>query len=238
MKIAGIHQPQYLPWLGLVERVSRSDVFVILDNVPYSKNYFYNRNKIKGPNGPQWLTIPVLSKGQFGQSFVDTKIDNSQNWSEKHWNSIYHAYANAPFFTEYSEYFHKTLEKEWDLLVDICIDTFRFLLGSFGIEKEIARASELGVKGKKEELLINICRKLGVTHYLSGPDGAKYLNMQAWKDKNIEVDFQNYIHPVYEQLYGEFVSNLSATDLLFNCGREGLKVLTADQPAYFEKVLN
>jgi len=238
MKVVGIHQPQYLPWLGLVDRASRSDVFVILDNVPYSKNYFYNRNKIKGPNGPQWLTIPILSKGQFGQSFVDTRIDNAQNWSEKHWKSIYHAYANASFFDEYSDYFHGVFEKEWDLLVDICVETFRFLLASFGIEKEIVRASELSAEGKKEELLIDICRKLDATHYLSGPDGAKYLNMQIWKDNNVEIDFQNYIHPEYEQLYGKFVANLSAVDLLFNYGREGLKVITAGQPVYFKKILN
>src|SRR3972149_10546120 len=112
MIIAGIHQPQYLPWLGLLDRASRCDVFVILDNVPYSKNYFYNRNKIKTANGPVWLTVPVLTKGQIGQTFIETKIDNNQNWKEKHWKSIYYAYLKTPYFEEYSGYIKKILREK------------------------------------------------------------------------------------------------------------------------------
>jgi len=233
VKIVGIHQPQYLPWLGLADRVSKSDLFVILDNVPYSKNYFYNRNKIKGPNGPQWLTIPVLSKGQFGQSFTEMRIDNSQDWGEKHRKSIYQAYAKAPFFGEYSGYFYEALKKDWNLLADICVETFRFLLTSFGINKEIVRASELKAEGKKEGLIINICRKVGATHYLSGPDGRNYLDISRWDDNGIKVDFQNYAHPIYPQLHGDFVPNMSAIDLLFNCGKDGFNVLASGQPEYF-----
>ena len=64
--IVGIHQPQYLPWLGIIDRIIKSDIFVMLDNVPYSKNYFYNRNRIKTANGWNWITAPVLFKGKFG----------------------------------------------------------------------------------------------------------------------------------------------------------------------------
>ena len=73
--IVGIHQPQYLPWLGIIDRVLQSDIFVMLDNVPYSKNYFYNRNRIKTANGWNWLTVPVLFKGKFGTLIKDVKID-------------------------------------------------------------------------------------------------------------------------------------------------------------------
>lgn len=233
MKVVGIHQPQYLPWLGLLDRVSRCDVFVILDNVPYSKNYFYNRNRIKTANGPIWLTVPILTKGHFGQTFIETRIDNSQNWGEKHWKSIYYAYKDAPHFDEYGEYLKAKLSEKWEILADLCIETFTYLLSSFNSKSKILKSSEMGVEGKKEELLINICKKVGATHYLSGPDGKNYLTSALWEENNISIDFQHYIHPKYPQLYGDFVPNLSAIDLLFNCGKTGLETLTYGQPIYF-----
>ena len=231
--IVGIHQPQYLPWLGLLDRVSRCDVFVILDSVPYSKNYFYNRNMIKTANGAIWLTVPILTKGHSGQDFTETRIDNNQNWSERHQKSIYYAYKNAPCFGEYYGYLKTKLSERWEVITDLCIETFLYLLNSFNIKTKIMRSSEMDSEGKKEELLINICKDLGATYYLSGPDGKNYLNLEMWRKNDTKVDFQNYIHPVYPQLYGDFVPNLSAIDLLFNCGREGFKILTSGQPEYF-----
>lgn len=233
MTVVGIHQPQYLPWLGLIDRVYRCDAFVILDSVPYSKNYFYNRNKIKTSDGIMWLTIPVLTKGHYGQAFTETRIDKNQDWGAKHWKSISYSYGNASFFKDYSEYFFITMQKQWTILADICVETFTFLLKSFNINTKVVRSSELSVNGKKEELLINICKKMGATHYLSGIDGKNYLDMDLWKEYDIQIDFQNYAHPAYPQLYGDFVSNLSAIDLLFNCGEKGLETLTANQPKYF-----
>jgi len=233
MRVAGIHQPQYLPWLGLIDRASKCDIFVILDNVPYSKNYFYNRNQIKGPNGNIWLTVPMLTKGYFGQTFLDARIDNNQDWRVKHWKSIRYSYSAAPFFKDYRGYFEEVFAKEWKSLVDICLETFRFLLKSYGVTTSVVRASELGVSGKKEELIINICKKLDATHYLSGPDGKNYLDLSFWKKNNVRVDFQNYSHPIYPQLHGDFAAKMSSIDLLFNCGNEGLKILTAGQPEYF-----
>ena len=96
----GIHQPMYLPWPGLFDRIYECDVFVLLDNVPYSKNYLINRNKIKTVNGWMWLTVPVLTKGCFGQLIKDVQINNATQWRKQHWKSIYYSYINAPYFYE------------------------------------------------------------------------------------------------------------------------------------------
>lgn len=235
MKVIGIHQPHYLPWLGLIDRVSRCDLFVVLDNVPYSKNYFYNRNKIKTANGPVWLSVPVLTKGQFEQTFVETAIDNKQDWAKKHWKSIYYSYSKAPYFSEYGEFFQRALEREWQGLTGLCMEAFCYLLKSFHVETPILSASDMNVTGKKEALVLNICREAGATHYLSGPDGANYLNLDLWKEAGIHVDFQDYNHPTYPQLFGEFTSHLSCIDLLFNCGgNDGRTILNAEQKTYFE----
>ena len=234
MTTIAIHQPHYLPWLGLVERAYQSDVFVILDNVPYSKNYFYNRNRIKGANGPLWITIPVLTKGNTGQLFTETRIVSGQDWRSTHLKSIESCYRKTPFFSEYFPYFEELYQKEWLFLADICEETFRFLLKCFGLKTTLQRASALHVQGKKEDLLIEICEAVGAKRYLSGPDGKKYVDLARWRKEAISIDFQEYLHPVYSQLFGDFIHNLSAIDILFNCGEEGMKILTSNQPTYFK----
>lgn len=236
MLVIGIHQPQYFPWLGLIDRIYRCGLFVILDTVAYSKNYFYNRNRIKASGGQLWLSVPVLTKGHYGQSFTEARINNIGNWPVKHSKSIYHSYFNAPFFKNYEPLLASMLNRRWDFLVDLCLESLGFLMDSFGVKTKILRASQLGIKGNKEELLISICKELKATHYLSGVDGSNYIHPDIWKADNIEVDFQSYIHPVYQQLHGNFIPNMSSLDLLFNRGANGLKELTAGQPEYFERL--
>jgi len=225
----GIHQPMYLPWLGLFERVYDCNVFVLLDNVPYSKNYFINRNKIKTADGGIWLTIPVLTKGRFKQLIKDVQIDNATPWPRKHWKSIYYSYNKAPYFSKYADFFERTYKTEWIYLIDIIDHLFFFILKALKINTPIIKASELGIKGKKEELILSICKTVKADEYLSGPDGKNYLNLRLWRENNIKVIFHNYHHPKYPQLYGEFLPQMSIIDLLFNCGDESLKILSKNQ---------
>jgi hypothetical protein len=225
MKV-GIHQPMYLPWLGLFDRINRCDVFVLLDNVAYSKGYFINRNKIKMQTGWIWLTVPVLTKGLFGQLIKDVKIDNQSKWRKLHWKSIYYSYKDAPYFSEYSDFFEKLYRREWISLFDLQKEILDFLLKLLGIKTAVTMASDLDAKGGKGELILNICKSLGADSYLSGPDGRNYLDLKTWDKNNIKVTFHNYNHPEYPQLYGDFIFNMSVIDLLFNCGEKSLKILS------------
>jgi hypothetical protein len=227
----GIHQPMYLPWLGLFDRIQRCDVFVLLDNVPYSKNYFINRNKIKTTNGWTWLTVPVLTSGLFGQLIKDVQIDNKTQWCKTHWRSIYYSYKKAPHFPKYVNFFEGFYAKEWAYLAEANEALLDFVLNTLGIKTRIVKASELDVLGKKEELILNTCKVLKADEYLSGPDGAKYLSLDLWRRNNIKVEFHNYRHPEYPQLYGKFIPQMSIIDLLFNCGEDSLRILSSNQPA-------
>jgi WbqC-like protein family len=222
----GIHQPMYLPWLGLFDRIYQCDQFILLDNVAYSKNYFLNRNKIKTAQGWIWLTIPVLTKHNFQQLIKDTMVNNNSDWRKKHWTSIYYSYKNAPYFEEHKNFIETFYEHEWKYLVDASTSMLAYLLSALKIKTEITLASSLGAQGQKEELLLNICKLCGADEYLSGPDGRSYLNLELWQQNSIRVLFHDYQHPTYPQLYGEFISHLSVVDLLFNCGPQSLKILT------------
>ncbi|MCK9376420.1 MAG: WbqC family protein [Syntrophobacterales bacterium] len=221
----GIHQPLYLPWLGLFDRIYQCDLFILLDNVPYSKNYFLNRNKIRTKDSWIWLTIPVLFKGNTGILINDIKIDNRQDWRKKHWLSIYYSYRNSPHFNKYSEFFEGFYKKEWVYLAEATDCIFSYLLAELDIKTPIKMASSLDVRGKKEELILNICEHLKADNYLSGPDGRNYLHLDLWNEKHIKVQFHDYLHPQYPQPDGEFLSHLSVIDLLFNCGPESLNIL-------------
>lgn len=221
----GIHQPMYLPWLGLFDRIYRCDLFVLLDSVPYSKNYFLNRNKIKTANGWTWLTIPVSFTGNSAKLINEIEIDNRSDWRKKHWLSIYYAYKKSRYFDRYSEIFEHFYKQEWQYLVEASSQMFFSLLNTLKIKTPIRMASALGVEGKKEELVLNICQSVQASEYLSGPDGRNYLNPELWQEHKVKIEFHDYLHPQYPQLHGDFLPYMSVIDLLFNCGPESLTIL-------------
>jgi hypothetical protein len=221
----GIHQPMYLPWLGLFDRIRRCDLFVLLDNVPYSKNYFLNRNKIKTANGWTWLTIPVIFKGNSHKLIKEIEIDNRSDWRKKHWRSIYYSYKNSSYFDIYAGFFEHFYQQEWRYLAEASSQVLFSLLRMLQINTPIRMASALGVEGKKEELILNICKSVQAQEYLSGPDGRNYLNLGLWRENRVKVEFHDYLHPQYRQLHGEFLPQMSVIDLLFNCGPDSLSIL-------------
>lgn len=228
----GIHQPMYLPWCGLFDRISRCDQFVILDNVQYSKNYFINRNKIKTPHGWSWITIPVLTHGKQSQLIKDVEVDQITKWQNQHWKSIKFSYLKAPSFSVHADFFNN-LYTEQHIHLEMVIDkSLTYLLKSLSIPTKIIYASDLNIGGKKNEYILNLCKELDADEYLSGPDGRNYLELEQWRNAHINVLFHDYHHPVYPQLYGNFEPNMSVIDLLFNCGIKSLEILTGDQPDY------
>jgi len=227
--VVTIYQPQYLPWLGLFDRIDRSDIFVILDTVAYSKNYFHNRNRIKTPNGWRWLTTPVLTKGKFGVNFKDLKVDFKQSWEKKHFKAICTYYGKAKFFDMYYDGFRKIYEVKYYNFMDVFKNTFFLIKKLLGFESNVIFASSLKVSGKKDRLLMNIIEAIGSDAYISGPDGRTYIDIKKWEENGIKIIFHDFAHPVYPQLYGSFIPQMSAIDLLFNCGPESLEVLRRKQ---------
>jgi hypothetical protein len=222
--IVAIHQPQYLPWIGYFHKIDRADKFVLLDNVQYKKNEWQNRNKIKNSNGWQWITLPVIYR--FGEKIKEIRINNRVQWRKKHLHSIFINYRRAPYFKEYFHIFEDVYSKEWEFMVDINKEFIRRIMYILGIEKELILASKLGLlDNDPTDRLVNICIKVGGNTYLSGRDGAKYMNLEKFKGVGLKIIFQDFRHPVYPQLYGNFIENLSIIDLLFNCGDRSINIL-------------
>ena len=225
--IISIHQPQYLPWLGYFDKISRSETFVFLDNVQFKKNEWQNRNRIKTAEGWQWLTVPVLHN--FGQMIHEVKINNTVQWGRKHLSALLTNYSKTPFFSEYVEFFKSVFASEWEFLADLNIHVIMFLIEAMGLSgKQFVKASEFELQKGNTTRLIDLCKKMGSDVYLSGRDGAEYLDLTLFEEEKIDVIFQEYEHPIYSQLYGEFEPFLSVLDLLFNCGPESLSILRGE----------
>jgi len=224
--IVAIHQPNYLPWLGYFYKIASCDIFVLLDNVRYSKNGFINRNKIKTPQGAAWLTVGVLIKGHYGQLISEVEINNSTPWSSIHEKSIFQNYAKAPYFRNYISSFQDIYPRKWEKLVDVNEALIKVICQILGIRSvELTRASELNVSGQSTELLVNICKAVGADTYLSGPSGQKYMDEELFEKEGIGLRYSDFKHPTYTQLWGDFIPNMSTIDLLFNEGGKGLEIL-------------
>jgi len=221
-------QPTYLPWLGYFDLIDQVDCFVFLDSIQFSKRSWQQRNRIKGHSGAQWLSVPVLSKGKRDQLIQEVEIDLTASFHQKHLETIRHLYSNAPFTERYYDDLSIQFQKDHALLADLNIDLISWLCHVLGIETKFLRSSSLNVKGSKTELLVDICKAVKADRYISPPGSKEYIEENnIFADNGISLGYQNFCHPEYAQLHGEFVPYLSAMDLLLNEGPFSLEIIRA-----------
>src|ERR1043166_9576480 len=198
-------QPSYLPWLGYFDQMYKSDVFVVYDDVQYDKNSWRNRNRIKTPQGWQWLTVPVLLKGRNFPLNKDVEINNDLPWASKHLKSLAQNYRPAHFFDEVMGALEGIFTREWKFLIDLNMECISLLKRLLGLEKDLCFASELNIaKVGKTERLVEICRHFGADSFLEGDAGKSYIGESLFSNAGIELEYHHYQHPTYRQLHGEF----------------------------------
>jgi hypothetical protein len=224
--IVSIHQPAYLPWLGYFHKIALSDVFVFLDTTQFEKNSFVNRNRIKTPQGPLWLTVPVSLQGHLTNEIGHTAIAG-QHWRDKHWRTLELNYRKAPFWLRYAPELEKTYRAGYATIDQLCFDQLLLFNRWLGLGTRIVRSSELPPTGsRKQHLVLDLCKSVRASLYVSGALGRGYLEQKAFSREGIALYFQDYQHPVYPQLWSpEFLANLSIVDLLFNEGPDSFKTI-------------
>lgn len=216
--IVSIHQPAYLPWLGYFDKIRRADTFVFLDNVQFQKSSFQNRNRIRTKDGWIWLTVPVETKGRLYETPLrDIPINNRIGWRKKHVAALRTNYAKAPYGDRMLERTAPFLARDWNFLADLCFEMLIDHLDALKISTKVAKASDMGdFSQSKSELILEICRRLGATRYLSGLLGRDYLDEASFAAAGIEVIYQDYAHPTYRQAYPGFEPAMGIVDALAN----------------------
>ena len=217
-----IHQPDFLSYIGFFNKINKSDIFVILDDVRMSKSGWTHRDQIKTINGTVWLTIPI-KKIKNEKKIRLTEINNNNNWKSKHLNLIYENYKKAQFFDETFDMLKEIYSFNTNKLIEFNLNSIKKIFKILNIKKKIIFLSDLNVNGEKNELLINILNKLEAKYYLSGDGARNFLDIEKFYQNGLKIVFNKFKHPVYNQLHGEFVCNLSIIDIFFNCGVEKTK---------------
>ncbi len=218
--IVGIHQPNYLPYLGFIDKLIQSDVFIIYDDAQFTKGDFQHRNRIRIFNGWKWLTVPVEKK-HIPINRIKIKNETGKEgltWQETHLKEIHDNYKKAPYYQDIEKDIHRIYDQEYDMLIDINMKLIELLMKAFEINTKIVYSSELGFNSKSTEKLVDLVSAIGGDIYLSGPMGIDYLEIQQFEKKDIEVAFQDFKHPTYRQQYEGFEPYMSAIDALLNVG--------------------
>ena len=221
-KTVVIHQPDFLSYLGFFHRLLYADLFVLLDNAQYVKSTsqsWTNRDKIKTAQGVRWLTMSVR-KASRETSINEIRLSSDVDWRTRNLNQIMESYKIAPFYAEIFPYIEQLYSFDCEKLLNFNLRSIEMLMNLFDIHVPITMAGELDVTGKKNELLINILRKVQATCYLSGTGARVYTEPGLFEKAGIELKWQEFRHPFYQQLHGPFIPMLSSIDLLFNCGIE------------------
>ena len=232
-KRVAILQSNYIPWKGYFDLIATVDEFIVYDDMQYTRRDWRNRNKIKTPQGSQWLSIPVKAKGNYFQAIKDMEIDG-EDWAKQHWRALELNYKRAPFFQwladELAPYY---LSRTWTHLSELNVALIRLICGLLGITTPLRFSGEFALEGEKTARLVSICRQTGATHYLSGPAAQDYIQPHLFEDQNIVLEWFDYSgYPEYPQLWGPFDHYLSILDLLFNCGPEALRYMQKGIPAH------
>jgi hypothetical protein len=220
--IFSIHQPNYIPYLGYFYKILRSDYFVILDAVQYPRGQSYSpRNKIKTPQGEIYLTVPVsIPRDRQGKVTYREVSIAGDRWKARHIKTIEMNYKSSPYFGEVISLYSDIITRDYTDICRLNSELIKAVCDYLGIKTRILYLSDLlDSFGSKTYLIIDIGKRLNASVYLSGTGGGKdYNDGDLMREHGIELVYSDFRHPVYPQLWGEFIPNLSVLDYIFNCG--------------------
>ncbi|RJP21628.1 MAG: hypothetical protein C4527_23335 [Candidatus Omnitrophota bacterium] len=215
--IVTIHQPDFLPWLGFFDRWRKSDLFIVLDDVQFLRRGWHHRDRIKTANGAQWLTVPVKKKGRLHQLIREVEIDLDSHWRNTHLKTIQVNYHRAPDFDACYSFLDVIYSKQHTRLLDFNLDLLQIVRKHLAIATPMVLASTFAIRSSATQRLVDLIKQVKGDCYLTGLGAKNYLDPVTFAAERIEIIWQDFRHPVYPQLHGDFIPNLSVLDYLMNC---------------------
>jgi hypothetical protein len=224
--IVAAYQPFFAPFPGFFAKALLADVLVLLDTVQFpQRTGWLTRNRFKCEQGELWLTIPVRRTGRGLQRIDEVRIVREGSWARKHLASLRECYGRAPFFREHLPFLEGIFAEIPERLLDFTLPILRHLAAHIGCRARIVLLSELGVEAKEPALSVEICGRLGATAFLAQRPAGKFLSPELFSGAGVRLLTFAYHPEIYPQLYGTFIQNLSAFDLLFCCGPQAPRLL-------------
>jgi len=217
VKKVAILQSNYIPWKGYFDMIAAVDEFILYDDVQFTKNDWRNRNRIKTPAGVAWISVPVGKS--IGRLIREVELTDDR-WQEKHWRTIEHNYGRAAHFEEIAAFIEPLYRREaYTTLSGLNRRFIEAVCAYLGVKTRITNSWDYHAGGGKTERLVDLCVQAGASEYISGPAAKDYIDVGAFTKRGMKVSWFDYAgYPEYQQLWGEFVHDVSILDLLLNCG--------------------
>ncbi len=224
--ILSTSRPYFAPYPGFFSRVCRSDIFVVLDSVQFPRGTTWiTRNRFKNDQGTLWMTVPVRKKGLGLQKINDVRICHDSHLPAKHLKSLKQAYGKAPYFSEHLPFLNDIFSAGVERLLDFNMAILRHLMRWLGADTEVRSLSELNISTRGKALLLDICQYFRASSYLAPGAAGNHLDPRLFKKAGIELAFHKPKPCIYPQLWGDFLPDLSAFDLVFNCGPKAREMI-------------
>lgn len=221
--IVSIHQPDYIPYIGYFYKIYKSDIFVFLDDAQFSNDNMHHWNRIKTPQGECRLKIPV--DYEFGDSITEVRTKDELKWKEKHLKTIEMNYKKAKYFDDFFPSFKEILMSDYSSLAEQNIALNKFICNKIGIKTIFKRSSEMEITSRKEERVIDICADFNADEYISGNGAKAYQKDEDFSNRGVKLTYTKYQPFEYQQLWKEFIPNLSVIDYIMNMGYDWEKVV-------------
>jgi len=228
-KRVGVIQSNYVPWRGYFDFIASVDVFVIYDDVQYSKNSWRNRNRVKTPAGLRWLTVPVRDRGALTVDQVAIGQPPS-DWRAAHRRLLSGALEPAPYFHDALALWEAGVVPADSTLSQLNLRLIHLICDYLEITTPILSSRMFSLTGQKTERLIQLLKQIGATTYVSGPTARGYLDATLFRASGIRLEYKSYSYRPYAQLWGEFVGNVTVLDLIANTGHQARKFLKSTLP--------
>lgn len=227
--MVGIHQPNYFPWMGYFDKMNKSDVFILLDEVQLTDSSMTQRNRVLNCNGvPTYITVAFQKAGYMQKQLREIELNQNIDWQKRQMDFLKGTYGRTPYFKEVWELIEPIFSKKYRTLVEVNYDTICLIKDLLEIPTKLVWQSQLDYPrdAYKNDLILNLCKSVSADIYLSGTGAQKYMDLDSFTQSGIKVEFQKFTMPEYEQKYSkEFCTGLSMLDVLLNCGVEGTKHL-------------
>lgn len=229
-KKVAIVQSNYIPWKGYFDLINSVDHFIIYDDMQYTRRDWRNRNKIKTPDGLRWLTIPVDTKGKYHQKIIETTVSELK-WKDTHWQTIVRNYSKAKYFYDYKELFETLyLGCQDTLLSNINYSFITAICEILQINTKISWSMNYELVEGKTERLVDLCKQVGATEYISGRAAKVYINEDLFTKEQLKLSYMDYDgYPEYCQRFPPFEHSVSILDLIFNEGEDARKFMKSFQ---------
>lgn len=233
VRLVAIHQPNFFPWLGYFDKISRADVFVILDNVQFQKTggTWSNRVMLNVGGQGRWVTAPVVRSFHGVKRIDEVEFNESTPWRVQLLKTIETNYRRARFFEEVFAWLRPLIVNETRHLCTYNMAAIRTIAAALGLSvAKLTKASDLPADGRATELLAGLVKAVGGTHYLAGGGAQGYQQDTLFERAGLGLVYQYFQHPVYLQPgRREFVPGLSVIDALMNCGAPGTRALLGSE---------